>query len=70
MLGPEVRLPGESDTPRGARICVAICLQQSLHLKHNQLFAEKERDAGFAADSPIDEILHMLKLTVEDHDAL
>lgn len=35
-----------------------------------QLFAEKERDAGFAADSPINEILHMLKLTVENHDAL
>jgi hypothetical protein len=35
-----------------------------------QLFAEKERDAGFAADSPIDKILHMLKLTIENHNAL
>lgn len=35
-----------------------------------QLFAEKERDAGLAADGPVDEILHMLKLPVENHDAL
>lgn len=35
-----------------------------------QFFAEQERDTGFAADCPIDEVLHMLKLTVEGHDAL
>ena len=35
-----------------------------------QLFAEQERDTGFAADSPIDEVLHMFKLAVENHDAL
>lgn len=35
-----------------------------------QLFAEQERDTGFAADSPTDEVLHMLKLTAQGHDAL
>ena len=35
-----------------------------------QFFAEKERDTGFAADSPVDEILNMIKLAVENQDAL
>lgn len=46
LLGPEVRLPGESDTPRGTRVCVTVGLQQSLHLKHNLTTAPKVISLG------------------------
>ena len=75
LLSPEVRLPRESDSPKGARVCVTFCLQQQLHLKHNwpdwwwrrwrssyQLFAEEEGDTGLAAESPVNEILRNIIL--------